>query len=380
MLMDPATGAWNWNGSDARNMFMPFASGQEGWATAPGFAGLGQVGSGAFLGANPHLDANFNRMAEQVRNQTNSQFSAAGRYGSGAHQDVTQQGLNDLAMQVYGQNYESERGRMDAANNAMAGGYNSALGRQMQAMGLFGQNYEAERGRQLQAIMAMQQAYGQDFQNMGQAMAFAPQLLNMMYSPASNIAAVGSGMDAEAQKQIADLVARWQYSQTADWQGIQNYLGPLLSAGGLGGTSHQTVTTPGASPLQSLTGGLSMLGSMFGGPSAAGMAGAATAGSGAMSAANVAGALATMFPSHSSLKDIHADYDGVLERLAKLPVKVWTYKDDSTPHIGPMAEDFKEAIGAGDGLTINMLDAVGALVQAVKELNAKIERLEGAKP
>lgn len=376
MLMDPATGQWNWNNSDARAMFQPFAAGQEAWAGAPGFAGLGQVGSGAFLGANPHLDANFNRMAEQVRNQVNSQFSAAGRYGSGAHQDVTTQGLNDLAMQVYGQNYETERGRMDAANNAMAGGYNSALGRQMQAMGMFGQNYEAERQRQMQAIQAMQQMQGQDFQNMGQALAWAPNFLQMMYSPAAAYGQIGSDMERYEQQQIADLMARWQYGQTADWEAVQNYFAPILSAGGLGGTSKATTTTS-SNPMQSILGGISTIAGMMTGNPMAAMGGMQALG-GASSAASSAGALASML-SHSSLKDVHGDYGGILDRIAGIPVKAWSYKGDGQVFVGPMAEDFQRAAGVGDGVTIHGINAIGVLLQAIKELNAKIERLEGAR-
>ena len=54
----------------------------------------------------------------------------------------------------------------------------------------------------------------------------------------------------------------------------------------------------------------------------------------------------------------------------------WRYRGDAAPHIGPYAEDFAAAF-AGDGRSIDLMDAVGATMSAVKGLAARVEALAG---
>lgn len=67
----------------------------------------------------------------------------------------------------------------------------------------------------------------------------------------------------------------------------------------------------------------------------------------------------------------------VLEKVVKLPVQRWNYKDDaaSVQHIGPMAQDFEAAFGlnGGDAQHINTVDAQGVALAAIQGLNAKLE-------
>lgn len=60
---------------------------------------------------NPHLDATFNRAADSVQNRLGTQYASAGR-NLGAMRNPQSQELNDLASQIYGGAYESERNRM----------------------------------------------------------------------------------------------------------------------------------------------------------------------------------------------------------------------------------------------------------------------------
>lgn len=73
------------------------------------------------------------------------------------------------------------------------------------------------------------------------------------------------------------------------------------------------------------------------------------------------------------LKDTQGPVDEteILQALQTLPVERWTYKGENADHIGTFAEDFREAFGVGDGVTINMIDAVGVLMAAVKELSRR---------
>lgn len=70
--------------------------------------------SGGFLGANPYLDATFNRAALQTQNQLSSEFARSGR-NVGAAEGLRSQQLNDLATGIYGGAYDSERNRMQDA-------------------------------------------------------------------------------------------------------------------------------------------------------------------------------------------------------------------------------------------------------------------------
>ena len=69
--------------------------------------------------------------------------------------------------------------------------------------------------------------------------------------------------------------------------------------------------------------------------------------------------------------------EAVLEKLAAIPVEQWNYKweaDTNTPHIGPMAQDFKAAFYPGrDDKSISTLEFDGVELAAIQGLNQKLE-------
>jgi hypothetical protein len=94
--------------------------------------------------------------------------------------------------------------------------------------------------------------------------------------------------------------------------------------------------------------------------------------------ASLAG-MAAMFMSNSRFKEDIAPVaeDEILDAIASLPVYGWRYKGDPARHVGPLAEDFRETFGLGDGDdTIHVVDAVGTLMAATQALARKVERLE----
>jgi hypothetical protein len=77
----------------------------------------------------------------------------------------------------------------------------------------------------------------------------------------------------------------------------------------------------------------------------------------------------------------------ILEKVAQLPVMLWSYKNESGQgirHIGPVAQDFSRLFNVGyDDKSITTVDADGVALAAIQGLkqelddrNAKIERLE----
>ncbi len=88
--------------------------------TAAGNQYLMDVIGGGYLNNNPYLDAMFDRASGKVAAGVNSQFSSAGRYGSGAHTGVLTEGLGNLATDIYGKNYATERANQQAAAGGSA--------------------------------------------------------------------------------------------------------------------------------------------------------------------------------------------------------------------------------------------------------------------
>src|SRR5579872_5740008 len=86
--------------------------------------------------------------------------------------------------------------------------------------------------------------------------------------------------------------------------------------------------------------------------------------------------------SSRALKTANAEIDtaSILAGVAALPVDAWRYKPETgleqQTHIGPYAEDFRNAFGVGDGVTISTIDAIGVCLAAIKALSERVEGLE----
>ncbi|MGY1692014.1 hypothetical protein [Geodermatophilus sp. SYSU D01105] len=69
----------------------------------------------------------------------------------------------------------------------------------------------------------------------------------------------------------------------------------------------------------------------------------------------------------------------ILERVAELPLSVWTYgfDDASVRHLGPMSQDFAAAFGLGSSdRSIDVVDANGVALAAIKALYQRVVTLE----
>ncbi|MCP5521268.1 MAG: hypothetical protein H7A46_06940 [Verrucomicrobiales bacterium] len=64
----------------------------------------------------------------------------------------------------------------------------------------------------------------------------------------------------------------------------------------------------------------------------------------------------------------------VLERVSAMPIQRWNYIGETTPHLGPVAQDFYSAFQVGmDDKHISMVDADGVALAAIQGLNEKLE-------
>lgn len=144
------------------NSTMAGLSGIEGVAGAPSAgaaaqnAGLGilgdafpagvdqlkQTAQGSNLFGNPYLDQSLGYQMDDVQERINSQFSGAGRLGSGMHQSVLAREMGRLGTESAQRNYDTERGYQVGAAGQLAGlgqGF-AGLAPQLDQGSLFGSN------------------------------------------------------------------------------------------------------------------------------------------------------------------------------------------------------------------------------------------------
>ena len=74
------------------------------------------------------------------------------------------------------------------------------------------------------------------------------------------------------------------------------------------------------------------------------------------------------------------DDAAVLDKIAALPVSVWSYRSErGVRHVGPMAQDFYAAFKVGeDDRHITSIDEDGVALAAIKALDAKVARKDAA--
>ncbi len=66
----------------------------------------------------------------------------------------------------------------------------------------------------------------------------------------------------------------------------------------------------------------------------------------------------------------------ILDNVRELSLDKWKYKDIPQTFLGTYAEEFSKRFGVGDGKTINIIDMLGVLLGAIKELDKTILSLQ----
>lgn len=263
---------------------------------------LNDIAAGNQVLSNPYLDSTFKQAADRVTSQFQNTVApqrdasavAAGRYGSGTYNRIRQQdeqnlqeNLNNLATNIYGGAYDTERNRQMSAltsslqnQQSAAGALNqSGLGvNQAQLSALesalqgrqFGAGLAQTASQQQQAgQLAAGQALNQQFQNeRGNQMDAAKTALGYGQQDFTDLAAlqgVGAERDALNQANINSQIDRYNYEQNAEYNNLLNYLGAIQ--GNYGGSSTTTGTQPGGNKFIGGLGGAATgasIGSFFG--------------------------------------------------------------------------------------------------------------------
>lgn len=181
------------NTQNALNMYRDTAM---GGSPVPGAAvdQLSSTLSGDYLNSNPYLDAMYNTAASRVGEQyreavapsIGAQFDSAGRFGSGMYQNMMQNSEQQLADSLGGL----------AAN-------------------IYGNNYQQERGRQMQAA------------------SMAPSIAPLSYYDAGQLMNVGEMQDAQRQREIDANFNRYMFNQQRPYDALNRYMGTITGNYGL---------------------------------------------------------------------------------------------------------------------------------------------------
>ena len=139
---------------------------------------INKILSGDYLDptSNPYAQSVYNQMAGDVTSQVNSQFTNAGRFGSGANQEILARSLGELGNKFYGDQYNQERA------------------------------------------------------NMVNATSIAPQLGEMDYNDIAKLQQIGQEKESLEMAKLQDAIARYDYDQTQPYQKLNQYLGSLGAA------------------------------------------------------------------------------------------------------------------------------------------------------
>ena len=232
------------------------------------FDQLGRTANGEYLNNNPYLDQMFDRASSKVSDAfssavdaKNSNFSMAGRYGSGAHQaaqarqkEALGDTLGGLATDIYGGNYQQERDRMVSALNPLGSFSDSAVNRQMSGANQLGNQFNQDTSTLFGVNQAGSNQYNQNFNNSLNTINPAFQFAGNDFNELGQLGLVGGQVDSLNTIQAQE-----------PWQKVNNYgaaIGGVPTGGGGQG---------GGSPWGSLLG--AGLGALMA-PSGSGISGA----------------------------------------------------------------------------------------------------------
>lgn len=244
--------------------------------TNPAMAMLTKTAQGGYLdpATNPYLTGTFNRGFDAVRGAVGSAMAGAGRFGSGAMAGALTSGGTNLANEIYGNNYQQERERMQAAQGTIGQLYDTGVGLGISANTNAGQLREGDARNMLGALGQQSTNYNTGLDVASRAAALAPSLSAARYNNSQEALNAGNVWQADAQKWADE-----PYQRLSRYMNFSNPSGSTTSA------SSPYFNNPTGNALTGATGVGSLLASLFGGsgkdgagPSAASNIGSALSG------------------------------------------------------------------------------------------------------
>jgi hypothetical protein len=170
---------------------------------------LTPMADGKMLTGNPYAEDIIKLNARDMGDAINLSSSGAGRYGSGAHQELLAQNIGDMA----------SKARFD--------------------------NFNTERGYQQDAIGSLFNAGQQQRDNIGTAGSVLSNAMEMRNMPSNLLRGVGAEMEDLYGRNINDRLRIFDAEQNAPWEQLGRYNAIATGAGQMGGTTQGTAQMPG---------------------------------------------------------------------------------------------------------------------------------------
>lgn len=261
----------------------------------------------------PQFDQALSNAMTAAGDATNRQFSAAGRYGSGAHSGALGSALGKIATDAqvgeYARQQQNQLGAINSMGNLASAGLQGILG---------GQGALAGIGQQ-------------GITNTGAIAGAVPTLSTAQNADAASLGAVG-GQRMDYAQSLIDA------NNQNQWAKVGNLAQIAGGIGGLGGTMQGTTTTSQNTGLGGIIGG-----------AMAGLGGLSNLAGGLGKVGGWSGMASTLLPFAFSderlkenIKTVGATFDGQ-------KVYSYNYKGDPTPRMGLMAQEVAmrkpEAVG-----------------------------------
>ena len=199
----------------------PLLEGLGAASTSPSYSeqNLQGMANGSYLASgNPYFNDALKGQLDQTANQVQSQFSGAGRYGSGANTGVLTNSLGNIRSSALSDQFNRDSQNMLTANSQLDSSRNAGLDRALSATNALG---------------------AQDQQQFQNALTGAGATLQ-----------AGGLLDTQAQKQLSDQVSSWYAQDNQDW----TRLGLLqqAAAGAAGDYGTQTGHSSSSNPMAAL--------------------------------------------------------------------------------------------------------------------------------
>lgn len=264
-------------GQAGYNPTSQFYTGLLGGTVNPAMAGTQATASGQYLSGNPFFQGAFAPAAQAATSQfqkaigdVTSAASKAGRYGSGAMQNLQGQASNQLAQQLANtagqlayQNYAQERGLQESALGRVGALSQQDIANRMAAAQGLGGNYQQALATQLAATGGVGQTFASDVGRQLTAAGMVPQMSQMEYQDIQNLLAAGQAREGYTGQQLASDIARFNFLQNAPQQNLATFLSsvygnPLTRQTQATQTGYQDTST-----LQNVLGTAATLGGLY---------------------------------------------------------------------------------------------------------------------
>jgi hypothetical protein len=216
------------------NPYMGALSDVAGEAAQPtsAAANLQDYASGKYLGGegNPYYRQRLDKQIADANAMIQSQFSGAGRYGSGADQRAIADNTSNMLLTGLENDYNRQQANQFAAVNAIDTANQNALGLRGNMLANAGQFYSTGIGQAQSAADAMANLDQRNFQN--------------QLTGANATLQAGNVLDAQAQKLLSDQIAKWYSLDNQDWTRLGMLQSAASGAAGPYGTKIATQRQP----------------------------------------------------------------------------------------------------------------------------------------